>query len=395
MSELIALLDPPANDSMGAVPVVTRESDGGMFVRGLAHSHRRPISLTELNELLSSRQAISTDPIPVDFPDNSNPVAMWVGEAFAESANRLGMPPAPARDHAITIGRQGHAVIGSSDEIYARLEVWLERAFRKVIEGRNHSLASLMAQTLPNHPLTQAALWHSAPSDAKRANELAWFRRLRIDAGKREEAQTLERQFEELCRRPPWASVKAVILMSGLAGSGHTKASQRFAQSVSAAARGLSLVSFGDFLREEFQKIYREVPSKPQLQVFGQRFVVERPYRFVQRVLTQAKLDLQPAVLVVDGVRHQIIKDAIEFIVNKPLTHYFVNVPEGMVVKNLEREVGRERVRDVQQADTEVALHTLMVQIPESIEYDGSANLDTKTLDAASRWVREKQLAVS
>jgi hypothetical protein len=111
-------------------------------------------------------------------------------------------------------------------------------------------------------------------------------------------------------------------------------------------------------------------------------------------VLTQGRFELEPAVLVVDGVRHPIIRDAIDFIVNKPSRHYLVNVPDGMVVSNLEREVGIELVPIVQQAETEVALHTLMHQIPKSIAYDGSANLDEKTLEAASQWVHERQSAV-
>jgi hypothetical protein len=152
------------------------------------------------------------------------------------------------------------------------------------------------------------------------------------------------------------------------------------------------MVSFGDFLRTQWQELHGREASKPDLQKFGQEQVDAGPFLFAQRVLAQA--DTDPALLVVDGVRHTIIKEAIEFIVNKPTFEFGVVASEELVIKNLTRQVGAAGIQLVRAAQTEREAEKLLAQVSQRIRYTDSDAENQTQVERASDLTLERIAAV-
>jgi hypothetical protein len=391
MTDLVALLDRPSSESMGALPIVSVSGGSGLAVHGLATSAKQQIADDDLRELLASHQAIGFHPpVPVDFGSEvSNAVAMWIGREFEAKAINLGVPAPPLPSEQVVRVPDGQAAVANSAEVYARLEAWLERAFRAVVGvNSNQALARLMAQVLPDHEFTQAALWHSAVSERERSQEIDWFMRLRRDLGKRTSRSHLEHHFKTLCRQPPWTSVKGVVLVSGLAGTRHSEAAEQLTKTIRAHVHDSSMVSFGRFLRDRWQDLHGSAPTKPDLQKFGQQQVDAGPFLFARQVLAQTHA--YPELLVVDGVRHGVIKEAIEFIVNKPTLDLGVYTPEALVVKHLTTQVGAAWVSGVRAAQTEDEAKKLLEQVSQRIRYTDSDSENQSEVKRVSDLALEK-----
>jgi hypothetical protein len=390
MTDVVALLDRPSSESMGAVPLVSGGTGGVFAVRGLANSPEQSIADDDLQELVASHQAIGFHPpVSIDLASVvSNPVAMWIGREFEENASNLGVPAPPLPSDQVVKVPDGRAALANSGEVYARLEAWLERAFRTVVEDSNEPLARLMAQVLPDHQFTQAALWCSARSDKRRTQELDWFLRLRRDAGKPAVKRDLEGHFKTLCRHPPWMTVKGVVLVSGLTGTRHSEAAEQLTKIIRAKVHDSSMVSFGRFLRDRWQELHGHAPTKPDLQKFGQEQVDAGPFLFASRVLAQTRT--YPELLVVDGVRHAVIKEAIEFILNKPTIDLGVYAPEALVVKHLTDQVGAASVPGVRAAQTEDEAKKLLEQVSQRIRYTDSDAENQSEVRRFSHWALEK-----
>jgi hypothetical protein len=317
---------------------------------------------------------------------------MWVGREFEDKASELGVPAPPLPSDQVVRALDGRAALANSTEVYARLEAWLERAFRTVVEDSSEPLAKLMSQVLPDHEFTQAALWCSAKSKKQRSEELDWFLRLRRDAGKPANKGDLEGHFKSLCRHPPWTGVKRVVLVSGLTGTRHGEFAQQLTKIVGTHVQNSAMVSFGDFLRTQWREIHGRAASKPDLQKFGQEQVDAGPFLFAQRVLAQADTDRE--LLVVDGVRHTIIKEAIEFIVNKPTIEFRIDAPEALVIKNLTRQVGAAEIAGVRGAQTEHEAEKLLAQVSQRIRYTDSDAENQTEVERASYLALERIAAV-
>jgi hypothetical protein len=387
MAEVIALLDKPSPDSMGALPFVWRDEDGSLAVFGLAETSGRTVSQDEIEDLTRARQAMAVHLPLSSKPTAAKSMAMWIGKRFTSKAAALGVP-APPRPSELSIQLEdGSASIAPTDDVHARLEAWLERAFQVCITTSNRQLAELMAQVMPDHELTQAALWKTAPANQKN-DELAWFVRLRRDAGKRTNAHQLERRFRALCGAPPWGKTKLTILISGRAGSGHREFAQDLALRIAGGAAKLALVSFGEFLRADWKATHHSEPTKRQLQDLGQAYVASRPFSFARQVLLQ-KTTPTPDVLIVDGVRHESIKDAIEFMVPSQFLPLAVDMPQDLLVRSLSQQVGPRAVQSVQEHQTEVEVRKLIAKVPTKISYN---ELSERRLEAdkASQMVREE-----
>jgi hypothetical protein len=394
MTDVVALLDRPSRDSMGAIPIVSGRTSSILSVHGLANSPEQLIANDDLEDLIASHQAIAfRPPVAVELaPAVSNPVAMWVGREFEVKASDLGVPAPPLPSDQVVRAPDGRAALANSTEVYARLEAWLERAFRMVVEDSSEPLAKLMSQVLPDHEFTQAALWCSAKSNKRRSEELDWFLRLRRDAGKAANKGDLEGHFKSLCQHPPWTGVKGVVLVSGLTGTRHGEFAQQLTKIVGVHVQSSSMVSFGDFLRTRWRELHGREASKPDLQKFGQEQVDAGPFLFAQRVLAQT--DKDPDLLVVDGVRHTVIKEAIEFIVNKPTIEFGVDAAEALVIRNLTLELGAAEVPLVRTAQTEREAEKLLAQVSQRIRYTDSDAENQTEVERASDLALESIAAV-
>ena len=375
---------------MGAVPIVSGGTGPALAVHGLANLPEQSIMDDDLKELVASHQAIAFHPpVSVGLASvDSNPVAMWIGREFEAKASDLGVPPPPLPSDQVVEVPDGRAALANSGEVYARLEAWVERAFRAVVEDSNEPLARLMAQVLPDHEFTQAALWCSARSGKRRTQELDWFLRLRRDAGKSAIKRDLEGHFKILCGHPPWTTVKGVVLVSGLTGTRHSEAAEQLTKTIRAQVHDSSMVSFGRFLRDRWQEMHGQPPTKQDLQKFGQDQVDAGPFLFARRVLAQTRT--YPELLVVDGVRHGVIKEAIEFIVNKPTLDLGVDAPEALVVKHLTAQVGAGSVPGVRAAQTEDEAKKLLEQVSQRINYTDSDSENQSEVKRVSHWAVEQ-----
>ncbi len=96
MTRAIALLDRPAAASFGMTPIVVVD-DERVRVLGLAaaSAHRgRGLRCSQVDDLIRSGHALALDAeVPGDL--EADTVALWLGNSFTDSAQALGLPPAP------------------------------------------------------------------------------------------------------------------------------------------------------------------------------------------------------------------------------------------------------------------------------------------------------------
>jgi hypothetical protein len=197
--KVIALLDKPSAHSMGVLPTVIESADGQLRISGFASARPYSLQQSELDELLSAKQALAVEPA-LPHPETDDPIiAAWIGRHFAKNAAQFGLPlpefPEPSRAML-----HGSFSLSTPALVVAKYCAWLQVAFKKAIATKNTGIATLMVQVFPDHELTRAALWYTA-SAADRIRELAWIVRLEQGAGRACSAAELEAQFQELCIR--------------------------------------------------------------------------------------------------------------------------------------------------------------------------------------------------
>jgi len=360
---------------MGAVPFVWGTENGTLRVSGMASAPMRTVSDDELSDLVAARQAMRVEIALPKNPGHESLVALWIGKRFATLAIEKGVPipPLPA---APTSTEDGNVAVTSTEEALARLESWIDRAFKVCMRTTDRALAALMAQVLPDHDLTQAALWKCAP-DRDKESELAWFVRLRLDAGEHITATQLEKRFSKLCGDPPWARTKLTILISGRSGSKHREFAKIVGDQLTTSRnRKHKMVSFGEFLRGKFLAEHGNAePTKRQLQDLGQQYIQGGAFSFARQVLGKAAAN--SPVLVIDGVRHESVQEAIEFIVHGiPILSLGIDASEQFLVKNLSQQrLGVNKIAEIQAHTSETEARKLIELIPKKIRYHTDGEL--------------------
>jgi hypothetical protein len=364
---------------MGAVPVVLEGQSHGLKVGGLTVRRERTIASAELDELLHFRQALATTADVNIETSVQDIIAMWFGKRFLEEAKALGVP-APITSERMIETAEGFAWLAPKPEVHARLLAWLERAFRQSIKHASAELARLMVQVMPDHELTRAAIWRTAPPhNAER--ELAWFARLERDAGRNSKPVSLRERFEQLCRNPPYQGVR-ILPIIGKAGSGHREAAEKLRYLILHRQPNVELVSFGEFLRQQWRITHARTATQRELQQFGEQLVRFTPFAFTRDVIAQKPI--AHGVLIVDGVRHRVISDAIHLMFESTLDPFAVVAPDELVVRRLSEREGRSHVRAIQEDATERDIPELLRSAKSVLHYDKELHLNEAELREAT-----------
>jgi hypothetical protein len=380
MTRIVALLDKPSTHSMGAVPIVLRSESDTLIVSGMKGGHR-PIAEEDLRELISSNQAMPAAGT-VTSSREPNLLAMWIGSDFASRAEMLQVSTSAIGPSDLFAVAAGRFWLGPPEEVYVRLVTWIEKAFRRVVASSNAELARLMIKVMPDHELTRAAVWFTTPKTA-RAELLQWYVRIDRDANRTANPADLARRYESLCAHPPFSGVK-VVLVSGKAGTGHREAAQRLTSQLTDLHRKAAMVSFGQYLRQRWIVQHGREASQRELQQLGQELVTTTPFLFAREVVSQRPSSIE--FLVVDGVRHHIIRDALQFMFDADKKLFAVKAPEQQVRQRLLLREGENAdvVREIMNDPTELEIPDLIRIANQVIPYDDSFRLDEEKLREAS-----------
>lgn len=363
-ARLVAMLDRPSEDSMGAVPVVIQGPGPELRVFGLARDRAGRFDKGDLAELIDRGQALELD-IPVEEKcATGEVVAMWIGNKFQQRAAELQVPtpPLPASDLEAIQLPDGRAALGRPSDVHARLVAWLSKAFRRAVEQYSSPLARLMAQVFPDDELTRAALWHTAVEE-DRDGELRWFTRLERDEGKSTTPAELERSFRELCKLMPPNTIR-VIAVTGRAGSGHSEFAKGIAHKLHTEP-----LSFGNLLRERWKAKRTRRPFQRDLQQFGGQFLEDHgPFGFCRELLKTAT-NSTAECFVIDGVRHGVIKEALQFIFGDRVTFVGVDAGEERIFEELRGRSGPGSVEEIVADPTETEIPALIQESDERVPY--------------------------
>ena len=355
------------------------EQSRDLKVGGLIAWRERTIASDELDELLRFRQALATTADVNIETSVQDIIAMWFGKRFLERAKALGVP-APITSETMIEVAEGFAWLAPKLEVHARLLAWLERAFRQSIKHSSCEVAQLMVQAVPDHELTRAAMWRTTPAHhAER--ELAWFARLERDAGRSTTAESLRERLEQLCRNPPYQGVR-ILPIIGKAGSGHREAAEKLRHLMLHRQLNVELVSFGEFLRQQWRIMNPRKASQRELQHFGEQLVRFTPFAFIRDVLAQKPI--AHGVLIVDGVRHRVISDAIQLMFESTLDPFAVVAPDELVARRLSEREGWSHVRAIQEDATERDIPELLRSAKSVLHYDKELHLNEDELREAT-----------
>jgi len=382
MPKTIALLDRPSRLSMSAVPVVIQHHEAAMpKVYGLAKAPGSILQSEALNELLRSRQALQlvggeSKSAAMCFArdGNSNPVAMWIGDDFERRAGSYGLPTEIIAEEFDLEAAGGKALVAPPEEVFARLQIWLEKALHTVLESGKDAreVATLMCEVIPDDKLTRTALYFSARDDSEREAELSWFRKVDRDSRRPTNQKLTKLRLSELKERYKEDIIKKCVVTAviGRSGSQHGEMAKIAYSKLAARRVPVTKVSFGGYLRE-----LRASANKSELQDLGQRLVEERPFHFARSVIDRKKAG---RYLIVDGLRHLRIYKALSYMFEK-VHVLMVDATEEEVKRRLSKEVGSAAdVESVRSHATEKALEELIRQVPTTykIPHDGSRTLE-------------------
>lgn len=356
------MLDRPSADSMGAVPIVVQGSGRKLQVFGLAADRAGRFNEADLAELIDRGQAVRFD-VPVEERwVTGEVVAMWIGNKFQERASALQVPTPPLSTsdvEAIELA-EGHAALGRPGDVHARLVVWLNKAFRQAVQQQSPALARLMAQVFPDHELTRAALWYTA-SEQDREAELRWFARLERDRGEPTTHAEMEAKFRRLCALEE-PSANRVFAVIGRAGSRHSEFAKELASKLNTEP-----LSFGNLLRERWRASMAGQPLQRDLQRFGGQFLEKHgPFAFCRELLSSVAVS--PAeYLVIDGVRHLVIKQALQFIFGDRITFVGIDAREERITMELRRRSGEDCAKLIMADSTEEEIPALIQESDEKV----------------------------
>ena len=157
---LAALVDRPGSRSQGMLALILVEG-GVRYISGTKGGVRKMIPDDGDFDLLVRNSDILKVEEMVIPRVLMNPVAHWIGNEFARRCRELQAPEFPDMEKWRKAGR-GRFILGEPGEVFPFLESWIKSvalaALKEPKKGSDY--ASLMAQTLPAHPLTCAVTWH-------------------------------------------------------------------------------------------------------------------------------------------------------------------------------------------------------------------------------------------
>ena len=369
---LTALLDSPRSRTMGAVPFVSRDTaTGTLRTNGFANrSMRRSVDEDELEELVSAKQAskVASELDLTSVLEVGNQVAFWVGHDFAAEAAELGMPLPLLDGDSSIVTERGFVRVLPAEEVYARIVTWTEQALRSVIRTRSPGVAELMRRVAHDSDVIRTAIWLTTANE-KIERTLNWYTRLERDAGHRTSPGSLINRFQSLSKLPRFNRTEVSYGISGKAGSDHRDVARLIHQKIYSDAE---VVSFGGYLRQQLQSEFQRAPDKRELQIFGQKLVRTKPFWFAREVLAGADAAKR---LVVDGVRHKEIQQALRMMVDR-MSFSFVDTDEDKINERLEQMIPNPNERlVVKEFATEQALN--------SVQYD--SNIEDQEAEDARR----------
>jgi len=321
MTRTLALLDKPNRSSFGLTPLAVEER-GGVRVLGLAPAsvHRgRGLDDRQVQELISGGHALATEiSIPQDEL-SSDTVALWLGEAFAERAEKLNLPtaPLPTVSHRADGGR---FFLGPAESMYPYLEYWTNAAFRRFRAESDSSvrrnIAALMDWVLPNRAESLAAKWISAPDpDRELLMQIRTFARDR-------DPEALRVDHEKLLSSSDALADLRLVVFTGGTGVKRGDLAQRFAKQFA-----LDVTTFRKPIanRVDPQAInLGEKEVKQLLMDRGQAAVDTSPLGLALEALRSTSYFRK--VLVVDGLRHHAIRDTLRWLQPRKLVIVGVTV---------------------------------------------------------------------
>lgn len=304
-AQVCALVDRPSKKSMSMIGLLLEGPDGNITTTGFADGTPRQVTLDDYARLRTEGHLLQVTPFTPPAWAGEKMVALWVGSDFLGRADALGLPPPIEPSKGAQHQTEGSFWIDTPAATYAALEAWLERAFRRVVKERRQDVARLMAWVMPDHDLTRAALWWSAPDAVAKEKELEWFARIERDRGAPVAPEAMAERLRALCEQPPPA-VLNVIALVGLPLDGTREAGEQFAGKLFC-----EFAAFGDWFRA-FARSRRGGTDKADLRRLGQEVIQTRSSDLLVSSFWKDIEPLQPSSWVVlDGLRHLSVWEAI------------------------------------------------------------------------------------
>ena len=220
--------------------------------------------------------------------------------------------------------------------------------------------ARLMAQVFPDHELTRAALWYTAQERAK-DNELRWFVRVDRDRGQGTTVAEMESKLRRLCKMAEPSEIR-IFAVIGRAGSKHSKFARKLASRL-----GTEPLSFGALLRKRWEASKPGQPVQRDLQQLGSRFLEENgPFALCRELLNYIPVERSEYV-VIDGVRHLSVKDALQFIFEDRVKFVGVDADASRINSELRRRSDELSVVLIVKDSTELEVPALIEQSDERV----------------------------
>lgn len=179
--QVVGVLDSPSTDSLGLVGIVVptgpvRVSSSLQYqVLGLQDSPRT-ISDSEF-DLLCEEKVIRPISVSVPSVSGSRLGAVWVGTGFQRRCRELDVPFVDLAGFvSSSVADEAELFVGSSAQLFARLDSWLEAALRCSLEGRDPEIARLMLAVFPDRDETRVALVLTASQEDSETELELWSR---------------------------------------------------------------------------------------------------------------------------------------------------------------------------------------------------------------------------
>lgn len=329
------LLDRPSSESLGMVGLVVEPEKGELYSAGVIGSSR-PLARDEFADLVKIGDAQAVDG-PVIDANQRNCAALWVGNDFAEKAERLAvqLPPLPKTSQ--ILGDRGMYWVGPAQHIWRVIDSWIVRAFQRAIRDRSEELANLMAWALPERKETRAALWYTCDA-TKRESNLEWWVHLERSHGIRTTPKALvldyQKSIDELHSRKSFR-----VYGFGAWAKGGDNEIAKFVSDRLHTPR----LSFGQFLRHKAE-LGGMQPTRRLLQQHGQEMIEKYgALEFCLEVLDSLPLDISipNAQFVIDGIRHAAVLDSLIRLVGEDrFTLVFIDRPKDVRRELLVTEEG-------------------------------------------------------
>jgi hypothetical protein len=159
--KVVALLDRPGEQSFGMVPFVVLGKDHKLRVIGLIGARTDTITTPELCQLIEAGHAwsVHSSGARIATTHGNALAAGWIGRMFEQQIGAIGAPPHTAPTQRYVLEGVGSFWIDDSAEIYRCLSNWVDACAARVFREKSAAIAEMMDWTLPDMPVTQAAVW--------------------------------------------------------------------------------------------------------------------------------------------------------------------------------------------------------------------------------------------